>query len=195
MARAGMSALIKTLRLNASAGENSDNVNGVQYWTDDQLQDILDQFSSDLLDTELIPYPVNENGATVYKVYYLPSTTSRFIEGADTASAFTLVDTLGNTVTGYTFDASRGRFEFATPTGGRTYRLRARQFDMNQATAEVWFRKAGLRAELIDWKAGTYNLKEDQIWQHCMAMYQKWAGKNTFNRVRLDRVDYGYSGE
>lgn len=193
MARAGMLALIRRLRLNTSAGVNSDVVNGIEYWTDDQLQEILDEFSSDLNDVELIPSYQSVGGQIQYLTYYLPETVSIYIEGADTPNAFTLVDTLGNTVTGYTFDASRRRFDFTVNQNGKTYRLRARQFDMAQASAEVWLRKAGLRYELIDWKAGTYNLKEDEIYQHCLEMYKKWAGQNAFKRVQLNRIDYANS--
>ncbi len=193
MARSGMAALIQELRLNASAFEGDETVNGIQYWTDDQLQAILDQFSADLNNVELIKFSQQESGITVYKVYYLPPTVSKNLEGAATVGAFTVVDSLGNTITGYTFDAARRRFDFTINQGGKTYFLRAREFDMNSATADVWYKKAGLRAELIDWKAGTYNLKEDQVWQHCMEMYYKWSGRNSFKRVQLNRIDYANS--
>ena len=190
MARAGMTDIITKLRTQASAFSTGDLINGVQYWTDDQLEDVLDVFSQDLNDVQLVALSQVVNGVTTYKVYYLPETTPRDIEGSATAGAFTVVDSTGITVTGYTFDLARRRFDFTDNQNGNVRMLRARAFDVNAATAEVWLRKAGLRADLIDWKAGTYNLKEDQEYQHCLQMYAKWAGKATFKRIQLNRVDY-----
>lgn len=197
MARAGMANLIRQLRVNGAAGATDENVNGVLYWTDDQLEDILDRYSSDVNDIQLVTYSRMESGVTVWKQYYLPASVPLDLEGSATVGEFTVVDTLGNVISAsdYTFDLSRRRIDFTVSQAGRSYFLRARAFDLNRATSELWSKKAGLRAELIDWKAGTYNLKEDQVYQHALHEAARWAGKSGFNRVRLNRDDYAYSIE
>jgi hypothetical protein len=195
MARAGMANLIRQLRVNAAAGDTDENVNGVLYWTDDQLEDILDRWSTDVNDVELVKYSRMESGVTVWKQYYLPASVPINLEDSATTGEFTVVDSLGNTITGYTFDLARRKFVFSTDQAGRTYYLRARAYDLNQATAEVWTKKASLRADLIDWKAGTYNLKEDQIYQHALKEAARWAGKSGFSRIQLYRDDYANSYE
>jgi len=193
MARAGMADLIRQLRINGAAGATDENVNGILYWTDDQLEDILDRYSSDVNDIQLVTYSRMESGVTVWKTYYLPASVPLNLEGSATVGEFTVVDTLGNVASGYTFDLARRRVDFAVNQNGKTYYVRARSFDLNRATSELWSKKASLRAELIDWKAGTYNLKEDQIYQHALQEAQRWAGKAGFNRVRLNRDDYANS--
>lgn len=193
MARAGMANLIRQLRVNGAAGSNDELVNGVQYWTDDQLQEILDAHSQDINDVPLVTYSEMVAGVTVWKKYYIPASIPINLEGASSVGEFTVVDTLGNTVTGYTLDLPRRRLDFTASQEGRTYYLRARSFDINKASAELWTKKASLYAELIDWKAGTYNLKEDQVYQHALERAAYWAGKSGFGRVKLNRDDYANS--
>lgn len=189
-ARPGMTKLIQELRRRTDTSEDQTTINGVSYWTDDQLQDILDLYSRDVLDVALVPVPLYEAGVLVTKRFYVPNNVGQFIE--DDPSVLQIVDNFGNEATGYTFDVVRRLVLFDSDAGHTPYYLRARTFDMIEAAATVWLEKAGHRASLIDWRAGGQTLSEDQEYQHCLQQYEKLVGL----RVKTTRITHtGYYGQ
>ncbi len=56
-ARSGMSDIITELRLRASAEANEYSIAGAQYWTDAQLQTILDNNRTDYIYDEMVSVP------------------------------------------------------------------------------------------------------------------------------------------
>lgn len=191
-ARAGMVALIAELRSMTDTASAETTVNGTAYWTDDQLQDILDEIGSDVVDDRLIPAPLYYNGVYEYRRYYLRQGLPLWFEGAATSGAFEVVDSLGVAPAFvYTFNSKRRLIEFAENTLGKDYFLRARAFNLYAAAAEVWLQKASHRTALVDFKAGNNQIYEDQEWQHCMKMHSFYKRKTGFRAVPMRRVDYG----
>lgn len=192
MARDGMAVIISELRRITNTAEGDTIVNGVAYWTDDQLQDVLDQNGKDVLDVVLTPMSMMESGTLVYRRYYLPEKQLEWYEGTESAGAFTVVDAQGNTVDPslYTLNRARRLIEFTSTTGGTTYYLRARVYDVTLAASQVWFEKAGHRAALIEWKLGLSQLKEDQEYQHCLDMSKHYASKHGFKSIPMRRAGY-----
>lgn len=187
MARTGMASLILELRGLTDAEAGQTIVDGIPYWSDDQLQDILDNNSSAIDDVLLVRVPVKVNGTLVYTRYDFPTAISRWID-----TEFDVVDIQGVVVStdDYTYNAAYRRIEFDVDTGGISYYLRGREFNMSASAGEVWLKKAGHRAALVEWKAGAQSIKEDQEWQHCMKMYQQVSSQGGIKNVRLRRVDY-----
>lgn len=190
-ARPGMTTLIQRLRSLTDAAEGQTEVNGVSYWTDDQLQDILDLYRRDVLDVALEPVSLYEAGTLVTKRFYLPNMVGRFIE--DDPTVLQVVDTLGNEVSGYTADFAGRLFLFESDQRANpNLFVRCRTFDIEAAAAHVWLEKAGHRASLIDWRAGGQTLSEDQEYQHCMDQYKHYSG----NRIQATRLTHtGYRGQ
>lgn len=189
--RPGMSAILLYTRLKTDTREDETTVNGVAYWTDQQLQDMLDMHRIDARDIELIAYSEFEGGTNVTKRYYLPDTIGEWIEGSDTPDVFDVVDSMGNAAPSYTSDLPGRVIVFDDDTLGRSYFIRARFFDMRPALADIWLAKAGLRAELINWRAGGQNLQEDQEYKHCMEQYQLYSNILGISTVRMSMVGYG----
>lgn len=188
-ARPGMVNLIQRLRSLTDAAEGQTDVSGVSYWTEDQLQDILDLFRRDVIDVPLTPVSYYEDGVLVTKRFYLPNTVGRFLE--DDPTTLQIVDGLGYVATGYTIDLA-GRFVLFDETQNNTQYIRCRSFDLEGAAAQVWLEKAGHRAALINWRAGGQTLSEDQEYEHCMAQYMRYAG----SRVQTTRLSHsGYYGQ
>ena len=190
MARATMADLIQELRALTDTAENQVVIGGTSYWTDDQLQDILDRHKSFVVDVALVPAPGYVSGTRVTTDYYIPvDIQSRYME-----TDLTVVDSLGNTPEiGYTADLPGQRIVFDSDTDGTAYYLRGTVYGMRACAAEVWQQKAAQRAALINWKAGGQTLNEDQEYQHCVEMYKLYGGFVALKTARLTKVGY-YSG-
>lgn len=197
--RNGMVNHILELRRMTDASATEVKINNVQYWTDDQLQSILDVYRHDVLDLSLLPASQREAGTDVTYRYYIPDEVGAWIE--NDATVFSVVDENGVAQTDYTYDGINRYILFSANTSGATRLLRCRFFDMRLAAARVWFEKAGHRVALIDWKAGGQNLNEDQEYQHCMAMFVAYSGSGGVKSImpttgvgsskRLRKVGYG----
>lgn len=197
--RSGMINFILELRRMTDASATETTVNGVQYWTDDQLQDILDAYRHDVLDLALIPASQKEAGSTVYYRYYLPDEVGMWIE--NDPLYLSVVDDKGNAAPAYTYDPNTRYILFTANTNGSSMFIRCRFYDMQQAAARIWFEKAGHRIQLIDWKAGGQSLNEDQEYQHCMQMFTLYSGGNGVKSImpgtaskgarRIRKVGYG----
>lgn len=190
VARAGMVDLIAELRQLTYASEDIVTWNNVDYWTDDQLQDILDAHSSRISDVKLVPHPRWYSGVHQYLEYEIPKSVPGWIEGPETQ--FEIVDNLGNVVDSgdYTFYPLYRRVDFNTDTNGVAYYLRGVSYDMNLAASTVWSKKAGFRSELIDIRGGSFLLKEDQEYQHCLQRAAYFAGKHGFKSFTLQSTGY-----
>ena len=191
-ARAGMADIIKELRVLTDANQEDVTIDGVAYWTDDQLQTVLDEFRLDIIDVELISASMMVNGVREWTRYYFPDGIGRFIETAATTGAFSVVNSIGEAAPAYTVDYLNKLVTFTVSTGGLSYFIRGRTFDVKSAAAKVWMLKAGHRVNLIKWQAGNQKLEEDIEWSHCMEMYRLYSGFKGIKVIKLNRV--GYNG-
>ena len=191
-ARPGMERIILEIRAHTDTHENEVEVNGVIYWTDDQIQQVLDNHRKDVRGLQLTAFSEYENGSTVYKRYYFPNELGRWVERDDTPDTFSVVDGVGVAAPEHTIDYDGRLVIFSNTTLGREYFIRARVFDTSSAIADIWLMKAGQRAELINWRAGGQNLQEDEEYQHCMEQYRLYSGLLGIHSIRLKRIGYYY---
>lgn len=191
-ARPGMSDILLYVRSKTDTRENETTVNGVAYWTDDQLQNYLDMHRKDARNLALIKYSEYEGGINVYKRYYFPDEVGQWIEGPDTPDVFEIVDSLGNPAPTYTLDLAGRVIIFDETTLGRDYFIRARFFDMRPVLADIWLAKAGHRVELVNWRAGGQNIEEDDEYKHCMQQYEIYSNLLNLSSVRMSRLGYSY---
>jgi len=189
-ARDGMTNIILHIRRNTDTENIQEDVDGVVYWTDDQLQDVADRHSRDVIEILLSPVTTHESGNTVFKKYFFPDRVPLWIEGTETTGAFKITDLTGVEITtGFTVDLSRRLSEFTASTGGDNYLLTCRAFLMNDILAEIWRTKASLRARLVQARMGANAINEDQEYMHCLRMAEKFAGR-TLRSFRMMRTGY-----
>jgi hypothetical protein len=164
--RPAMQPLIDLLREKGNA-RDTDEFGGITYWTDEQLQDILDgaitrKSVGGVLDdaTETIYMPA------IPKLWYAdPDTVTVRVSGSWVAHTGTW-DTLQRELT----------------TTQDVEAINAEWISMNLALADLWEAKAAQRSDFINIKGGQNKLDMEQEYNHCMEreryyrarIWQRW---------------------
>lgn len=178
--RNGMTDIVAELRGLSEAGTADYTIASAAYWTDDQLQNILDQHRTDIIFEELQMYPVQIAGGSIsyldYRSEYgwLESTTG------GTAVLY-LQDGTGAVIgtANYTPDYRRGQFQFSVDQGGSVYYLTARSYDLNASAAEVWRKKAAHYAPTsFNFSTDNHSVSRSQVYDHCIGMAEHFEGKS-----------------
>lgn len=186
-ARAGMASLIAKLRSYTDAGANDYLVGGVPYWSDAQLQDVLDEYRKDIYHDEIGAILEYSGGVPIYQQYH---TEYRDLEGG---TAFSLRDASGNEAGTalYTVDYARGVVTFASDTGGSIYYVYGRTYDLHAAAADVWQQKAAHFAVSYDIQTDGHRLSRSQLINQCfqMATIHKQQSRGANGVISLYRSD------
>ncbi len=158
--RAGMSNPIARLREMGQASTADFTLSGTAYWTDAQLQDILDSFRQDIFAVALEARSTLDTGGTAryYDYYFEPGV---WEEGTAT---FTVAKSTGGTVIPTTYDYSMGHIGFGTvDQAGTAYYLTARRYDVAAAAADVWGKKAAYVSQKYDMNSDGQSLTRSQL--------------------------------
>lgn len=170
MARAGMSALItRWRRMVADAG--------TAVWTDDQAQQLLDTYRTDLWRVELTPAPQLVGSATVYQVYALGWEN---VEdgGLGGTTVFRMHDASGSAIgtSSFSADYQRGIFTFTADQRGSARYVDARSYDLNRAAADGWRELMASKAGLYKFTADGATYERNQWFEHCRTMAAYYDG-------------------
>lgn len=139
---------------------NSDVFDGVTYWTDDQLYEIL---QASTVFKKVYVTPVNKD-CTIFidrfaKHYWLKASSIEF-----------------DTTISYTYDENERTFTFtSSPTTLPLLYVTA--WNMNHALASLWEQKSAQRYELINVKGGANQLFMEQEYNHCIAQAKKYRSR------------------
>lgn len=176
MARAGMSNLIAELRSLAQVGTSDHTLNSITFWSDDQLQEMLDRYRQTWKRVLLESAEDYIDGDYSYTEYVIPSRLKWFEESA-ASSGWALRDSAGAAVVAsHTINYESGIITFAADTRDADYYLDARTYDLYSAAADVWRRKASFVASATDWKSDNHDIKASQEYKHCLAMAEHFEG-------------------
>lgn len=184
--RAGMANLIQELRAAANVGTDEYSVDGVTYWTDDQLQTRLDKTQETHVRLLLQERPVY-TGDWEYYEYLIPA--GPHFEQSGTDSGWVVRDSLGGTVTGYTVNYAARKITFSADQEGASYYLDCRTYNLNAAAADVWEWKAAHVAAAFDWSSDNHSVKASQEYEHCMAQAAKFRGRAGIKSSKMFRTD------
>lgn len=191
-ARAGMADILLQLRAATNAGSADTTVNGVAYWTDDQLQAELDRYQTYWRTQQLEALPVTSTGGTLqYFDFLIPEKLGKHIEQNQTGSGWVIRDSMWNSVgtAQYSVNYDARRITFGSDTRGTAYYLDARSYDLNQTAASVWKRKASMAYQDVDWSSDNHTIKASQEYQHCLDMaayFESQAGVQVGYFIRED---------
>ncbi len=197
MARSGMAALITELRGMVEAGTADYSIVGtagtVYYWSDDNLQDVLDIHRKDIIFEQLSNYPVQVAGGSLsYQDY---RSNYGYYEGTTGGTAiFYVQDSTGASIGTSTYvpDFRRGRVQFNSDQRGTAYYLTGRSYDLKASAADVWRRKAAHYVpSSFDFSTDNHSVSRSQVYSHCleMASYFEGASMQAISSVPLFRSD------
>ena len=192
-ARSGMSNLITELRGMTEAGTADYTISGSAYWSDDQLQDVLDIHRTDIIYEQLQLYPVHiASGSLSYQDYR--SSYGFFEATSGGTSILYLQDGTGANIgtANYTTDTRRGQFQFSSDQGGSVYYMTGRSYDLQAAAADVWRKKAAHYAPTsFNFSTDNHSISRAQVYQHCkeMADFFENQGGDAISSISMYRGD------
>lgn len=136
--RTGMQDLVDRLRKVTNVEVDQYTIGGVTYWTDDQLEAVLDRNAAFLVDHPLVWRPQNIGGGTV--TYVVAEGQYKNLETADSGTArWAVRDSDGDIqgTAGYSVDYDNCRLTFSADQGGTAYYLTGYTFDVHAAAVEI----------------------------------------------------------
>jgi hypothetical protein len=171
-----MADLISILRAMTNCGATDYTVNGVSYWTDAQLQVVLDRYKHEVYQRQLQPISENVAGVLSTTKYKIGDT------NIESTGSLTLYDNTYTAVTtGFTVDYAQGLVTFTANTNGARYFVSYRTYDLHAAAADVWYQKAAHASEMIDFSTDGHSIKRAHVATMCMKMAQKYEAMATFS--------------
>lgn len=184
MARSGLANVILKLRQLTNTGTADYSVASTTYWTDDQLQTVLDQYREDILSESLERIPTVSGGTPFYYDYYC--TPREYEQGT---AVFQVTDA-GGTAKTPTVNYEMGHLSFGTvDQHGSAYYLTARAYDLNAAAAHVWRSKAAYVAGAYDFTADGHSMSRSQMVKQYKEMAALYASQAKPMSAQLMRSD------
>ncbi len=170
-----------------AAGDYS--VDGLSYWSDDQLQDILDARAMHIDLRTLDPLPESSAGHTEWHDY--PIGDADLEEPDSGAPYWSLTDAAGQEVDTelYTLDPLGGVIRFAADQKGALVFLKARSYRMARAAADVWRMKMAHAASLYDFRAEDQQFSRGQWFDHCRLLAELYTRQSGPSFVPIRRED------
>ena len=186
MARTGMQTLIDTVRGFANAApdewEVSTDSSIVTYWSDDEIQRVLDRHKQEYIHELMDAQPTYESGSSVYKRYLLG------VANVESGTAVFKVEDVSGTVSGYTADYTRGIVTFSTDQSGKSFYWSGFAYDLYAAAADIWRMKASHVAGLVDFSTDGHSVKRSQQAQQYLNMSQYYQSRSASEGVQTSRI-------
>lgn len=179
-ARSGMSDLLAQLRGMTHTAEGDYTIGVTDFWTDDQLQQVMDRHRVNLDQYPLTPIPRSVGGGQVQWFEYRCGGYENFERTTGGTAIFIVEDATGVDAgtAAYTPDYNLGIVTFASDTKGIEYRLTGRSYDLNGAAAEIWRQKSGHFAAAVDsfdFSTDNMSVRRSQRIDQAMTMWKFYA--------------------
>ena len=186
MARTGMQTLIDTVRGFANAApdewEVSTDSSIVTYWSDDEIQRVLDRHKVEYIHELMDAQPTYESGLSVYKRYLLG------VANVESGTTVFKVEDVAGTVSGYTADYTRGIVTFSTDQSGKSFYWSGFSYDLYAAAADIWRMKASHVAGLVDFSTDGHSIKRSQQAQQYLNMSQYFQSRSASEGVTTTKI-------
>lgn len=191
MARTGMSDLLTELRGMTDTSTNDYSIIGAgtaTYWSDDQLQKILDNHRTDIKFIEMTAQMDGDLSYHDYSIGY-----SNLEQTAGGTAIFIVQDVNGVAISTseYTPDYDRGLVTFTDDTEGTVYFFTGRSYDLEGAAAEVWRKKQVHYHTAVNFSTDNNSISREMLFQHAreMADYYESQGSGGMESVDVFRSD------
>jgi hypothetical protein len=189
MARTGMATLISNLRDLGVAGTADYTLGTTTYWTDAQVQTVLDKHKVFVNSEQLQPIETLNNGTVLYTEYR--SQFGNFEETTGGTTIFVIKNSIGSVfgTSNWSADYANGIINFTANTAGTPYYLTGTSYDVYGAAADVWRMKSGHHAQSIDFSTDNMSVKRGQLMKNDMEMANYYAGMGRVRHMAFDRDD------
>jgi len=179
MARDGMSSLLTRFRRLVDDA-------GTAVWTDNQLQDVLDEHKFRIQREPLgMEKTLLSSSSYEYRVFH-----SRFgnYEGGGSAT-FQVEDTSGSQrgTAAYTADYINGIVTMTADQAGTALYLTAWSYDLNAGAAQCWRERATKVSSYYDVQADGHNISRSQWFRHCLDTAKLYEAQSKPITVRMWR--------
>lgn len=192
--RTGMNELIIRLRGMTHTANDDYTIYGLDYWSGEQLQEILDHHRVMLNRYIMTRVPqVSAGGAVAYFDHEIDGY-GNFEQTTGGSAIFFIEDAAGNDqgTALWTPDYNVGRVTFASDTGGTVMYVTGRSYDLNGAAAEVWRQKMGhfaANTSSFDFSTDNMSVKRSQRIDQAKEMINLYAGQARPKMTTLFRSD------
>jgi hypothetical protein len=189
-ARTGMATLIARLRMLTETTTADYTVGSVTYWSDDQLEDILDLQVEVIHMLTLVPQREWVAGVTEWHSYFIGY--GNLEEEPSGSPQWLLTDSNGVVISNtlYSVDYQTGIIRFTADQLGKVIFLNwARSYNVSDAAAEVWSRKLAHVAQAYDFKAEDQMFSRSQLYDHYKDMYERFTRQGGLSTVPFSRSD------
>lgn len=177
-ARVGMANLINRLRALCNAGTADTTVAGTTFWSDDQLQDRLDETRIEWRSMALEAIPTADNPHQYFD-YAFPAVVGKYFEEAGTGSGFAVRDASENVVTSslYTVNYEARLVTFNANQNSASYSVDLRSYSLYEAAAGIWREKAAFTSNKVTWSSDNHKIDAGAQYDRCMQMAKEMQRK------------------
>lgn len=174
-----MSNLISTIRGFCNAGTADYVIGSTSYFTDDQIQAVLDRYCTPIRQERLFSHPVGFGQVSYYEY---SSRMGNYEETTGGTARFIIQDANGTTAGTADWSANyeTGRITFNADQAGKIYYLTGFSYDVYAAAADIWGQKGAYYATQMDWSTDGHNVKKSHISKQCEVMEQKYRAMSSF---------------
>lgn len=188
-ARTGMATLISTVRDFAVSGTADYTLGTTVYWSDEQLQTVLDRHKLAVVREELVPIDSYNAGTVEYLEYR--SAYGNYEETTGGTTIFEIENAAGTTVgtASWSMDYANGILTFSADTSGSAYFINGTSYDIYRAAADVWRMKSGHHSSGVDFSTDNMTVKRSQMITNDMNMADYYAGMGRVKTIQTERSD------
>ena len=188
--RTGQEYMVNYLRDVCLAGTSDYTFNGGTYWTDNQLADILNKTASVSSHINAIPISQETQGTLYYYQYQIPG--AWFEDETSGTPYFHIYDGMGTAIgtADFTLEPKTGMLTFDDDRGGSAVTLNITRYNINQAAADLWRRKAAHISEVsYDISLDGHKLSRSQRVSLYMSMAREYEAQSGFSEIPVVRSD------
>lgn len=183
--RQGMWPLIARVRALSGAGTAEYTVGDLSFWTDDDIQNKLDDNARYFVDLPLTWQPQQLPGTVIHLIAQAPYRDFEQAPGTASTDRFVVRDGTGAAVgtADYTADYRTGRVVFGADRMGTAYYLTGYSYDVYAAAADVWMERITHFSDWYDFQADNQRFNRSQAWDHAVKSEALLRGKSGQNAV------------
>lgn len=175
-ARTGMTNLIKRLRGMTEAGTADYSVAGVDYWSNEEVQRVLDNHRNDIFREQLLQIKTYADGGSIDYFEYRSGFNDYEETTGGTAIFFVELSTGEAAGTAdYSVDYQLGIVTFGADQGGTAWFLTGRSYNLNTAAADIWRQKAAHLAQTaMNFKTDGHSFNRNELVKNALQMAEEY---------------------